>query len=520
MDEMSAACFGPECRLRRIGSDEWRERLEDRRPDLLIVESAWAGNTGSWQYQVASYAHPDSIGLPKLTELVEWCRREEVPTVFWNKEDPVHFNRFKDASSLFDHVFTTDERCLERYRELRPDRPGRVETLPFAAQPKIHNPVAPSSPRRSAPCFAGTYYRDRHPGRRQDLEMLLDAARPFGLVIYDRTHGSPSAAFGFPERFLEHVEGGLTYEDTLSAYKSFELFLNVNSVVKSQSMFSRRVFELLACDTPVVSTPSVGLERTFGDLVPTVENGESARNAIERLLSDGERRKAVADAGRRLVLGEHTYRHRLAAVAEALGHRVDLDARERVAALVMVDEPDALTALEYEGLAAEDGAAMPSETLVGVVGGAPSTDDVERRLPAGLRAKRIRIVDQDADVPAAERWRDLARLATAPWVAFIRPGHRYRPRHLSDLILASRFAAAEVIGSALVRPSSSNGAAPEQLYVEAVHPDSAIARREVIAVHGWPGTPSEAAEVMSRWHREGVRLYGAEADLSDQSRRG
>jgi SAM-dependent methyltransferase len=513
MDEMSAACFAPECRLRRVGSDDWRERLEERRPDLLFVESAWAGNTGSWQYQVASYTHPDSIGLPKLTALVEWCRAHGVPTVFWNKEDPVHFGRFKEAAGLFDHVFTTDASSVESYRELRPDGLGVVDILQFAAQPRIHNPVTLASPRRLVPCFAGTYYRDRHPARRRDVEMLLDAAMPFGLVIYDRTHGGASSeAFGFPERFLAHVEGGLSYEETLDAYKSFELFLNVNSVVDSPSMFSRRVFELLACDTPVVSTPSLGLDRTFGDLVTTVEDAEAATRAIEHLLSDGGRRRKLAAEGRRLVLRRHTYRHRLAHISEALGHRVDPGARERVGAIMLLDERHDEDELERSEIGVSGEVTLMSETLVGVVGDAVSADDVERRLPAGLRSNRLRVVAQDAGAPASDRIRDLARLATAPWLAVLDSAHGYRPHHLSDLTLAAGFASADVIGSALPGLTGLDSLPTEHLFVTAVHPHSAIARRELVAARGWPSTEADAVEVMGRWHREGVRLYAAESD--------
>ena len=108
LDEMSRACFAPECELISFGPDDWRQVLEDRPPHLLLVESSWQGNGGSWQYQVASYTHPDYLGLPQLRSLLDWCGEREIPTVFWNKEDPVHFDRFSEAAVLFDHVLTTD----------------------------------------------------------------------------------------------------------------------------------------------------------------------------------------------------------------------------------------------------------------------------------------------------------------------------------------------------------------------------------------------------------------------------
>src|SRR5262249_20702655 len=154
---------------------------------------------------------PRYAGLPALRELIEWCRERGIPTAFWNKEDPVHFDRFKEAASLFDHVFTTDADRVPDYEALEGGMAKTVQPLQFAAQPRLHNPLAWVGARRREPVFAGTYYRDRHPDRRRSLEAILDAARPHGLLIYDRTFGSDDQAYGFPERFLPHVKGRLSY---------------------------------------------------------------------------------------------------------------------------------------------------------------------------------------------------------------------------------------------------------------------------------------------------------------------
>jgi SAM-dependent methyltransferase len=317
LDEMSAACFAPECELVPLALDGWREQLDERQSDLLLVESAWDGNGGEWQYRIAQYPREDLAGLPALRALVDGCRERGIPTVFWNKEDPVHFDRFAEAASLFDHVFTTDARCVERYGALPGER--TVAPLPFAAQPRIHNPAA--APVRSAsPCFAGAWYRDRHPDRRRTLEGLLDAARPYGLVIYDRRFGGDDGAFGFPERFAPHVLGKLPYERILDVYKSHRVFLNANSVADSPTMCSRRVFELAACDTAILSTPGAALAALLGEgAVEEAGDEETAAAALERLLGDDGERTRRTRAARRTVFAEHTYADRLATIAAAAG---------------------------------------------------------------------------------------------------------------------------------------------------------------------------------------------------------
>lgn len=318
LDKMSEACFAPECDLVPLALDDWREQLDEHRPDLLLVESAWNGNGGNWQYQVAKYPRPDLAGLPVLRELVDACRAQAIPTAFWNKEDPIHFDRFVEAASLFDHVFTTDSRCVERYRDLPGER--TVDPLPFAAQPRIHNPAAVVPERSASPCFAGAWYRDRHPERRRALEALLDAARPFGLVIYDRTFGTDSKEFGFPDRFAPHVLGRLPYEQVLDVYKGHRVFLNANSVVDSPTMCSRRVFELAACDTAILSTPGAALANLLGEgAVVESSDAEDAAEELDRLINDGRSRRTRVRAARRKVFAEHTYARRLAAIAEIAG---------------------------------------------------------------------------------------------------------------------------------------------------------------------------------------------------------
>lgn len=317
LDEMSAACFAPECDLVPLTLDGWADQLDEHQPDLLLVESAWQGNGGEWHYRIAKYPRKDLAGLPALRALIDGCRKRGIPTVFWNKEDPVHFDRFVDAAALFDHVFTTDARCIDRYRALPGER--TVDALPFAAQPRIHNPAAVVDERSSSPCFAGAWYRDRHPDRRAALEAILDAARPYGLVIYDRTFGTDDPAFGFPERFQPHVLGKLPYDRVLDVYKSHRVFLNANSVVDSPTMCSRRVFELAACDTAIVSTPGAALTELLGDAVAQAGEPAAAAEALEQILGDDEARRRRTRAARRAVFAEHTYAHRLATIAEAVG---------------------------------------------------------------------------------------------------------------------------------------------------------------------------------------------------------
>ncbi|MGW8180588.1 MAG: CgeB family protein, partial [bacterium] len=317
LDEFSSPCFAPEADLITFRPDNWQEVLRDQPIRLLLVESAWRGNDGAWQYKVASY--PRNMG-DELVNLVDHCRSREIPSVFWNKEDPVHFDRFIEKAKRFDHIFTSDDRCVDSYVEMVGHK--RVYPLPFAAQPALHNPVV-SHPRQDNVCFAGTYYASRHEERRSEMEYLLRPALQFDLHIFDRRHGyagRDADQFLFPEPYRSAIKGRLEYDDMVKAYRSYKCFLNVNSVHGSETMCSRRVFELLACGTPVISTYSKAIEAILGtDTVLFSESEKTTHDLLRNLLHDDDFWLRQSLAGLRRVLDGNTYRNRFAQICQRLG---------------------------------------------------------------------------------------------------------------------------------------------------------------------------------------------------------
>ncbi|MGB5732881.1 MAG: glycosyltransferase, partial [Thiohalocapsa sp.] len=331
MDTFTHSCFSEECELISFRPDNWEEVLTHNPPDFLFVESAWHGNDGSWQYRVAEYPAPPGRELPAL---VAWCKRYGIPTVFWNKEDPPHFDEFLSAAKLFDVVFTSDANCIRKYKKYCGH--DRVYPLAFAAQPKIHNPVV-TQPRNNKLCFAGSYYADRFDARKKGMETLLKSALKFEFDIFDRMYGAVgpgTEAYRFPQAYMPHIVGRLPYDEMIDAYKRYRVFLNVNSVTDSPTMFSRRVFEILACGTPVVSTDSVGIRRFFPDIVPLVSKPNQATDAFHDLLSDDYQWRRLSALGVRTVMSYHTYQHRLRTICERLGFQMETDAAVQVTVVV------------------------------------------------------------------------------------------------------------------------------------------------------------------------------------------
>lgn len=289
LDPISAAVFGPEFDALPLGASTWEEVVEAEQPDLLLVESAFQGVDGSWATRIARFGGPST----HLQRLVSWCRQRSIPTVFWNKEDPANFDWFIESARLFDWVFTVDGDQVPRYQgELGHQRVGLMQ---FFAQPALHYPGA-DAPRSGAVAFAGSYYAAKHEGRRAQIETVIDPARQFGLHIFDRHLHTDDPRFSWPAKYQPHIVGSLTYHQTVEAYRRYKVFLNVNTVTGSPTMCARRVFELAASGTPIVTGPAVALtDLARRGVVDVVDDPDEATRALRDLLA-GEDLRATRRA--------------------------------------------------------------------------------------------------------------------------------------------------------------------------------------------------------------------------------
>lgn len=306
MDEFTSVCFDPEADVYHITPENWQSELLKFAPDVLFIESAWKGKDSLWQGKVSQ----QSI---ELINLINFCNENNIRSIFWSKEDPVHFGTFLGVAELVDTVFTTDIDCIQKYKEhLGHDR---VYLLCFAAQPTIHNPIEVYE-RQDKFNFAGSYYL-KYPIRQRDFGVLSKVAQGYkGLDIFDRNFDKPHPHYQFPENYQPMIIGTLQPSEIDKAYKGYVYGININTIKQSQTMFARRVFEMLASNTIVISNYSRGVRLLFGDLVICSDEATEVSRQLEKFTEDFLTQKKYKLQGLRKVLSHHTYQHRLKYVLE------------------------------------------------------------------------------------------------------------------------------------------------------------------------------------------------------------
>ena len=444
LDDFSRTALSFEWNLLELRRDLWRDQLGDTRIDFLFVESAWSGNSGSWQYQLTGTSGP---GV-ELVRLVAWCRSHGIPTVFWNKEDPPHYQDFLAAAKLFDHVFTSDSGRIPDYvRELGHDR---VAVLPFAAQPAIHNPVRPGLGWHSrGVAFAGMYFAHKYPQRRAQMDMLLGAAvteEESGgaeLEIFSRQLGG-NANYQFPEPFDQHVVGSLSYAQMLTAYRAYKAFLNVNSVIDSPSMCARRLFEITASGTPVVSTPSAAISRFFADDEVLVAAAKpEAQRILRRLTSDDEFNERAVHKAQRRIWREHTYAHRAESVIQAISPgRVRMVGLPTVSALVSTARPEQLSHI-FQAAGGQRGVDLE---LVLLTHGFTAQEALLADLAHAGGVAKYKVIVAPAVLSLGECLNLCVAESAGEVLTRMDGGDYYGPHYLVDLLHALSYSGADVVG--------------------------------------------------------------------------
>ncbi|MGP9773040.1 glycosyltransferase family protein [Psychrobacter sp. AOP1-A1-57] len=306
MDEFTSVCFDPEADVCHITPENWQSEILKFAPDVLFIESAWKGKDSLWQGKVSH----QSI---ELINLIKFCDENNIRSIFWSKEDPVHFGTFLGVAELVDTVFTTDIDCIQKYKEhLGHDK---VYLLCFAAQPTIHNPIEVYE-RQDKFNFAGSYYL-KYPIRQRDFGVLSTVAQDYkGLDIFDRNFNKPHPHYQFPESYQSMIIGTLQPSEIDKAYKGYVYGININTIKQSQTMFARRVFEMLASNTIVISNYSRGVRLLFGDLVISSDESTEVSRQLKKFTEDSLTQKKYKLQGLRKVLSHHTYQHRLKYVLE------------------------------------------------------------------------------------------------------------------------------------------------------------------------------------------------------------
>jgi spore maturation protein CgeB len=277
----------------------------------------------------------------------EWLRANEVPSIVFFEgftgSRPIHpaaINVFRDAGARFgywaiedplwtdevisrdrgrgpyasaaDHIFTPCEECAARYRHhLIPS-----SVLLFATAPDHHRPV---EPRRSLDVvLLANFYSNRFSLL---TELLIEPCLRLEVRLAIFGHGWDQT----PECIRRCWHGPVAYGELPDVYAAAKVALGAEQCLNmSSTQCSMRVFEVLGCGGAVYLGPDHRAHRRLfesGKQLELTSSPAQTMDLLRRLLNDQPYRKAMAKAGRAVVLKSHTYEARALQILDALSHR-------------------------------------------------------------------------------------------------------------------------------------------------------------------------------------------------------
>ncbi|WP_447893714.1 glycosyltransferase [Vreelandella sp. GE22] len=440
MDEISEECWRYEMTTFPINRNNYQAQVAGSLADFCFLESCWKGNKGSWQFAFTSpgLKHDNAQALLDLIPQV----KKKMPLVFWNKEDPMHFERYLPIAKSADIIFTTDENKVADYKRNVPN--AEVYSVPFAAQQRICNPSNRFRQKSESVCFAGSYYGVGHDERKRQMDALLPTIIKFNGAIYDRMSKIDSERYKFPTQYDPFIRDAVPFTEVVELYKRFKVFLNVNTIVDSPTMMSRRVYELLACGTPVVSTPSKAIEEQFAGIVHVANNAEEANIIVERLLTDEHFWEKTSHIGYREVMKKHTYTHRLEDIKSSLGYEVN-DSKPLVSIITCTRRPNMIDRI-VENMTRQN---YPNCELILVLQDFSESQKEELVKKIKEKPSNIVVIEalvNDSSDTLGERFNKAADIAQGEYIAKMDDDDFYFENYLSDMLIPFSFGDYGLVG--------------------------------------------------------------------------
>lgn len=256
---------------------------------------------------------------PLSRQILRRLRKDGVATAMWFVEDYRLFTYWKSFAPLYD-VFAVIQKD-PFFEELQSAGQHNVLYLPMAAQPDFHHPQEVSAVERRKWGAELSFMGAGYPNRRKAFRELLQ---------YDfKIWGSDWDGDHVLAPYLQMGGRRVTSEECVRIFNASTINLNLHSSIHPDQLISQgdfinpRTFEVACCGAfQLVDRRSLLAEAFAEDELITFESLTDLKEKVEYFLHAPEQRQAIAEKGRRRVLMEHTYAHRMRRLLEFTAERI------------------------------------------------------------------------------------------------------------------------------------------------------------------------------------------------------
>lgn len=236
---------------------------------FFFCESCWEGNVfyGLEKFRVRGKKNKSLINI------INQCNILKIPTIFYNKEDPVSFEDFITNAKYFDVIITTDINCVERYKKLTK---SIIFVMPFNINPLSINNIGRNNDNNES-FFAGSYYYHLSNERKINTDILIKKlATKDNMILFDRklytSTKNNNTLNMFHPKYNKYLHKPLSHKNILQIHLQKNWCGNLNTVKESYTMFARRIIEGSIMKNSLVTDYSLGVYKYFEHSIYRLED--------------------------------------------------------------------------------------------------------------------------------------------------------------------------------------------------------------------------------------------------------
>ena len=271
----------------------------------ILLGQAILARAEEFQPQIVLFMAQSPGTQDALSEL----RRAGVPTALWFVEDGDLFEYGLQVAPLYDVFFHIQKGAFEE--RLKQAGARHSHYLPLAADPEIHRPIQLTADEMEVYGSDVSHMGAGYYNRRRFF---------VGLTRYDlKIWGSDWEGAGLLEEKLQKNGERVDEDEIVRIYNASRINLNLHSSTYTDGVnphgdfVNPRTFEIASCGGFQLVDERSLLTELFqpGQEVVTFNDLDSCRQAIDYYLANPDEARKIAEAGRKKVLEQHTYRHRM-----------------------------------------------------------------------------------------------------------------------------------------------------------------------------------------------------------------
>ncbi len=301
--------FRFEAELYLLSQETWKQTLTYIDVDFLLIEACIRTVTNDWAF--AQSAKTD--GNKELITVINFAKEKNIPTVFWNTQDHVYHELYKDISKEFDYTFCAD---LKEQQLLSNEKIYADLLLP-SVQPALYN------------SFRENKYYDK-----LDIDVLFDGwadlfrfdeqlsvlkeIKKYGLKIIDSKKeifkNKVSNTLGYKDQIL----GCVSEETKRMILKYSKSYITFNNTLQTAISQQWDALECAASKTNIIHQGELDENDIRSTFVTQTKNDDDLLLMLCSYKEDSLYRERLAHKAWRTVNTKHTYYHRVKQISNKL----------------------------------------------------------------------------------------------------------------------------------------------------------------------------------------------------------